>query len=98
MVKRIVEAIERTLKVCNKKLISMKWEEDPSTENQGPGEAINGAGEGRDPTENQNDTVQAEDNNSRKQENETGLKASGRTRKIPVTRRDDFLWTVNCKK
>ena len=76
----------------------MKQKEDPSIENQGPGEATNGVGKGRDPSENQNDSVQAEDNNSRRQENETGVKASGRSRKIPVTRRDDFLWTVNCKK
>jgi hypothetical protein len=70
----------------------MKWKEDPSTENQGPGEAANGAGEGRNgagegrnPTENQNDSVQAVDNNSRRQENGIGVKASGRSQKIPVT-------------
>jgi hypothetical protein len=72
MAKKIVEAIKRTLKVCNKELISMKWKGDLSTENQGPGEATSGAEEGRDPTENQNDSVQEEDNNSRRQENETG--------------------------
>jgi len=98
MAKKIVEAIKRTLKVWRKKPISLKWKEDPSTGNQGPGEATNEVGEGRDPTENQNDSVQAEDNNSKRQEKETGVKASGRSRKIPVTRRDDFLWTVNCKK
>jgi hypothetical protein len=37
-------------------------------------------------------------NNSKKQENGIGVKASGRSQKIPVTRRDDFLWTVNSKK
>jgi hypothetical protein len=79
MAKRIVETIKRTIKVCKKKPISMKWKEDPSTENQGPGEAAEGAGEGRNPTENQNDSVQADDNNSRRQENEIGLKASGRS-------------------
>jgi hypothetical protein len=85
MVKRIVEAIKRTLKMCKKKPISMKWKEDLSTEHQGPGEAANGAGEGRNPTENQNDSVQTDDNNSRRQENGIGVKASGRSRKIPVT-------------
>jgi len=97
MAKRIVEAIKRTLNVWRKKPISMKWKEDPSTENQGPGKAINEVGEARDPTENQSVSVEAEDN-SKRQENETGVKASGRSRKLPVTRRDDFLWTVNCKK
>jgi hypothetical protein len=69
MVKSIVESIKRTIKVCKKKPFSMKWKEDLSTENQGSGEAANGAGEGRNPTENQNDNVQADDNNSRRQEN-----------------------------
>jgi hypothetical protein len=40
----------------------MKWKEDPSKDNQGPGEAKNGVVKGRDPTENRNDSVQAEDN------------------------------------
>jgi hypothetical protein len=39
----------------------MKWKEDLSTEKQGPGESRNGGGEGRNPTENQNDGVQADD-------------------------------------
>ena len=63
-------------------------------DNKGPGEAKNGVGEGRDPTEIQNDSVQAEDNNSRQQV----VKASRRSRKIPVTRRDDFLRTAISKK
>jgi hypothetical protein len=68
----------------------MKWKEDPSKDNQGPRETKNGVGEGRDPTENQNYSVQAEDNNSRREEKETVVKASSRSQKIPVTRRDDF--------
>jgi hypothetical protein len=67
-------------------------------DNQGPGEAKNGVGEGRDPTENQNESVQAEDNNSRQQEKETVVIDSRRCRKTPVTRRDDFLWTATSKK
>jgi hypothetical protein len=97
MAKRIVEAIKRTFKVCNKKPINMKWSEYLSIENQGTGEPTDGAGEGRDPTENQNDSAEVEDN-SRRQENEIGAMASGRIRKTPVIRTDDFLWTVNCKK
>jgi len=67
-------------------------------DNQGPGEAKSGVGEGRDPKENQNDSVQSEDNKSRQQEKETVVIASRRSRKIPVTRRDDFLWTATSKK
>jgi len=93
-----VETTKHTLKACKKKTISMKWKEDPSKDNQGPGEAKNGVGEGRDPTKNQNDSVQAEDNNSRQQEKKTVVTASRRSRKIPVTRRDDFLWTATNKK
>ena len=39
-----------------------------------------------------------ENNNIRREENETNVKASRRCRKIPVTRRDDFLWTATSKK
>jgi len=53
--------------------------------------------EGRDPTENQNDSVQAEESNSRQQEKETVVVASRSNRKIPATRRDDFLWTATSK-
>jgi len=76
----------------------MKWKDNPSKDSQGPEEAKNGVEEGRDSTENQNDSVQAEDNNSRRQEKERVVKASSRSQKIPVTRRDDFLWRVNCRK
>jgi hypothetical protein len=67
---------KHTLKVCKKTPISMKCKEDPSKENQGLGEAKNGVGEGRDPTENQNDSVSVENNNSRWEEDETAMKAS----------------------
>jgi hypothetical protein len=97
MAKRIVEAKKHILKICKKTTIGMKWKEDPSKDNQGPGEAKNGVGEGRDATENQNDSVQAEDNNSRQKEKETVGTASRRSLKIPVTRRDDFLWTATNK-
>jgi hypothetical protein len=39
-----------------------------------------------------------ENNNSRREEDETAMKASKRCRKIPVTRRDDVLWTATSKK
>jgi hypothetical protein len=65
----------------------MKWKENPSKDNQGTGDTKNGVGEGRDPTKNQNDSVQAEENNSRQQEKETVVMASRRSRKIPVTRK-----------
>jgi hypothetical protein len=91
MAKRTVEAIKHALKMCKKTTIRIKWKEDSSKDNQGPGEAKNRVGEGRDPTENQNDSVQAEDNNSRQQEKDTVETASRRSRKIPVTRRDDFF-------
>jgi len=89
MAKRITAAVKHTLKAS----ISMKWREDPSKENQGLWEAKNGVGEGRDPIENQNDSVSVENNNSRGGEDEIAMEVS-RCRKIPVTRRDDFLWTV----
>jgi len=98
MAKRIAVAIKHTLKVCKKTPISMKWKEDPSKESHGLGEAKNGVGEGRDPIENQNDSVSVGNNNSRREEDETAMKASGICRKIPVTRRDDFLWTATNKK
>ena len=41
MAKKIVEAIKHTLRACKKTPISMKWKEDPSKDNQGPGEAKN---------------------------------------------------------
>ena len=76
----------------------MKQKEDPSKENQGLGEAKNVAGEGRDPIENQIDSASVENNNSRREEVETAMKASRRCLKIPVTRRDDILWTATSKK
>jgi len=94
MAKRIAVAIKHTLKVCQKTPISMKWKEDTSKENQGLEDAKNGVGEGRDPIENQNSSVLAENNNNRREEKETAMKGSRRCRKIPVTRRDDFLWTA----
>jgi hypothetical protein len=39
-----------------------------------------------------------ENNNSRREKDETAMIASRRCQKIPVTRRDDFLWTVTSKK
>jgi hypothetical protein len=47
--------------------------------------------------ENQNDSVSAGNNNNRREEDETAMRASRRCRKIPVTRRDDFLWTATSK-
>jgi len=91
LAKKIATTIKHTLKVCKKTPVSMKWEEDQSKENQGLGEAKNGAREGRDPIENQNDSVSVENNNSRREEDETAMIASRRCQKIPVTRRDDFL-------
>ena len=95
MAKRIVEVIKCTIKVCRKKPISLKWKEDTSTGNRGTEEA---AEEGRGRSGNRTVSVQAEDNNGRRQENETEVKASRRSRKVPVTRKGDFLWTVNCTK
>jgi len=98
MAKRIVAAIRHILKVCKKTPISMKWKEDPSNENQGLGETKNEVGEERDPIKNQNDSVSVGNNNSRQEDDETAMKASRRCQKIPVTRRDDFLWTAISKK
>jgi hypothetical protein len=95
--KRIAVAIKHTLKVYKKTPISMQWKEDSSNENQSLREAKNGVGEGRDPIENQNNSVSVE-NNRRRLEDETAMKASRRCQKIPVTRRDDFLWTDTSKK
>jgi len=96
--KRIVATIKHTLKVCKKIPVNMKWKEDPSKENQGLGGVKNGVGEGRDPIEDQNDSVSVENNNSRRDGNETAIIALRRYQKITVTRRDDFLWTATSKK
>ena len=37
-------------------------------------------------------------NSSRREEDERAVKASRRCRRIPVTRRDDFLWTATSKR
>jgi hypothetical protein len=101
MGRRITAAIRHTFKLCKKTLISMKWKEDPSKENQGLGETKNEVGEERDPTKNQNGSVSAgnnnNNNNNRREEVETTMKASRRCQKTPVTRRDDFLWTATSK-
>jgi len=98
MAKRIIEAIKHTLKVHKKTLIFMKWKKDTNKDKQDPGEAKIGFREGSDPTENQNDGVQAEESNSRQQEKKTVVIASRRDRKTPVTRTDDFLWTATSKR
>jgi hypothetical protein len=74
--KRIAAAIRHKLKICKKTPISMKWKEDPSKENQSLGEAKNEVGEERDTIENQNDNISAGNNNSRREEDETAMKAS----------------------
>jgi len=68
MAEKLVEDIKCTLKVCKNTPIIMKCKEDTNKDKQGLGEAKNVVREGRDPTENQNDNVQADDNNSRLQE------------------------------
>jgi len=98
MAKRIAAAIRRTLKVCEQIPIGMKWKEDPSKENQGLGEAKNEVQEGRDPIKNQNDSVSVQNNNNIREERETAMKAARRCQKIPVKRRDDFLWTATSEK
>jgi hypothetical protein len=92
MAKRIAVAIKHTLKVCEKTPIRMKWKEDSSKENQPLGKAENGVGGGREPIENQSDSVSVENNNSKREEDETTMKVSRRCQKIPVTRRDDFFF------
>jgi hypothetical protein len=91
MVKGLVAAIKRKLKVCERRSISMKLKEDPSKDNQGLGEAKNGIGEGKDPIENQNSSISVESNKSRKEEDKTAMKGSTRCWKTPVTRGDDFF-------
>jgi hypothetical protein len=91
MTKRIVVAIRHILKVCKKTPISMKWKGDPSKENQGLGETKNEVGEERDPIKNPNDSVSAGNNNNRREEGETAIKASRRCQQIPATRSDDFF-------
>ena len=95
--KRIAAAIRHILKLCKKTPISMKGKEDSSKENKCLGDAKNDVGEERDPVEKQNGSVSAENNNNRREKDEEAMKAS-RCRKIPVTRRDDFLWTATSKK
>ena len=78
MAKRITEAIKHTLKVCKKTPIFLKWKEDTNKDKQDTGEATIGIMEGRGATEKQNDSVQAEESNSRQQEKETVVTASRR--------------------
>jgi hypothetical protein len=59
---------------------------------------MDGAGEGGASTGRGNASTQAEVGNNEKQGNVIVTKAVGRARKTPVTRTNDFLWTVNCKK
>jgi hypothetical protein len=66
-------------------------------ENESPGKDMDGVREGGDFTVRKNYCTHVEDGSGR-QESELAAKVSGRTRKIPVTGTDDFLWTVNCKK
>ena len=97
MAKKMAEAIMHILEVCKKTPIILKWKEDTSHDNQDPGKTKNGVREERDPTEHQNDNIQIQDNNSRQQEKEVEVTASRRSRKTPVTRSDDFLWTTTRK-
>jgi hypothetical protein len=76
------------LQVHKRTPISVKWNEDPSNENQG--EAENVVGEERDPIKT-GMTVSVENINSRREEDETAMKASTRCQMIPVIRRDDFF-------
>ena len=98
MAKRIIEAIKHTLQMCKKTLIVMKWKEDANKDKQDPRETTIGIREGRDPTENQKDSGQAEMSENRQQETETVETTTKRNRKIPVTRREDFLWTDTSKR
>jgi len=75
MAKRIAVAVKPTLKLYEKTPINMKCKEDPSKENQGLGEAKNEVGEGRDPVKNQNDSISVENNDRRREENETAMEA-----------------------
>jgi hypothetical protein len=63
-------------------------------ENEDSGKTMDGAGEGGASI----GSTQVEGENNGKKEYEIATKTSGRSRKTPVTRTDDFLWTVNCKK
>ena len=65
MAKRITEAIKHTLKACKKTPVFMKWKEDTNKDKQDTGKATIGIMEGRGATEKQNDSVQAEESNSR---------------------------------
>jgi len=76
----------------------MKWKEDTNKDKQDPRKATTGIREERDPSENQKDRAPAEASDNRQQETETVGTASRRNRKIPVTRRDDFLWTTTRKR
>ena len=76
----------------------MKWKEDTNKDKQDPRKATTGIREERDPSENQKDRAPAEASDNRQQETETVGTASRRNSKVPVTRRDDFLWTTTRKR
>jgi hypothetical protein len=97
MTKKSEESIKHTSETRKKIPIIMKWKEDTSHDNQGPGKTKNGVREERDLTEYRTDNIQAQENNSRKQEKEAVVIASRRSRKTPVTRSEDFLWTTTSK-
>jgi hypothetical protein len=97
MAKRIVAAIKHTLNVCKKTPISMKWKGDPSKENQGLGKQKMKLEKEEIQSKTRMTAFQWKKIIVEGEEDETAMKAS-RYQKIPVTRRDDFLWTATSKK
>jgi hypothetical protein len=78
--------------------IIMKWREDTNEDKQDQREDTARIRKERDPMENQKDSAQTEVSNNNQQEVETVGIVTRRNRKIPVTRREDFLWTTTSKR
>jgi hypothetical protein len=93
MAKKIAESIKHTLGACKTTPIIMKWIEDTSQDNQGPGKTKHGDRDERDHTEHQNDNVPAQENNSRQQEKEAVMITSRRSQTTPASRNEDTLRT-----
>ena len=98
MAKNIVEAIKHSLKLHKKTPIVMKWKDDGNKENQSTKDDKNAAGEEGRHAENINESIQVKEKTDRLQEEETEAITSKRSRKIPVTRSSDFLWSNTSNK
>ena len=92
MAKNIIETIQYILKPSKRTPLAMKWKNEENVQNQDPKDDKKTAREKSKYTENRIGGLQVEGKIDRQEEEETEVKTSRRSRKIPVTRSSDFLW------